>query len=74
MVKNLPHNEWCQTVQSEPDVISMSFVPITSLLSGINGSGFLTHAINLYIRCKHCDSAHSFRFYGMLAKENALQS
>ncbi|XP_034923132.1 MACPF domain-containing protein At4g24290 [Populus alba] len=52
MVKNLPHNEWCQTVQSEPDVISMSFVPITSLLSGINGSGFLTHAINLYIRYK----------------------
>lgn len=51
--KNLPHKEWCQTVQTEPDVISMSFVPITSLLSGINGSGFLTHAINLYIRCKH---------------------
>ncbi|KAG5254188.1 MACPF domain-containing protein [Salix suchowensis] len=50
--KNLPHNEWCQTVQTEPDVISMSFVPITSLLSGINGSGFLTHAINLYIRYK----------------------
>ncbi|KAJ6754739.1 MACPF DOMAIN-CONTAINING PROTEIN CAD1 [Salix purpurea] len=52
MNKNLPHNEWCQTVQTEPDVISMSFVPITSLLSGINGSGFLTHAINLYIRYK----------------------
>ncbi|KAJ6315114.1 hypothetical protein OIU78_018577 [Salix suchowensis] len=52
MIKNLPHNEWCQTVQTEPDVISMSFVPITSLLSGINGSGFLTHAINLYIRYK----------------------
>ena len=51
--KQLSHNEWCQTVQSEPDVISMSFIPITSLLGGINGSGYLTHAINLYLRCKH---------------------
>nr|POF17283.1 macpf domain-containing protein [Quercus suber] len=48
--KNLSHNDWCQTVQFEPDVISMSFVPITSLLNGINGSGFLSHAINLYLR------------------------
>lgn len=51
--KNLLHNDWCQTVQSQPDVISMSLVPITSLLSGIHGSGFLSHAINLYLRCKH---------------------
>ncbi|KAF2292092.1 hypothetical protein GH714_009897 [Hevea brasiliensis] len=50
--KSRHHSEWCQTVQFEPDVISMSFIPITSLLSGINGSGFLTHAINLYIRYK----------------------
>ncbi|CAN1288403.1 MACPF domain-containing protein At4g24290, partial [Linum perenne] len=50
--KTLPHSEWCHTVQFEPEVISMSFVPITSLLSGIDGSGFLTHAINLYIRYK----------------------
>lgn len=50
--KSRHHSEWCQTVQFEPDVISMSFIPITSLLSGINGSGFLTHAINLYTRCK----------------------
>ncbi|KAM3702796.1 hypothetical protein ACB098_04G050200 [Castanea mollissima] len=50
--KTLSHNDWCQTVQFEPDVISMSFVPITSLLSGINGSGFLSHAINLYLRYK----------------------
>ncbi|KAE8720545.1 Detected protein of unknown function [Hibiscus syriacus] len=34
---NLSHGEWCQTVQSEPDVISMSFIPITSLLTGVNG-------------------------------------
>ncbi|PON48738.1 Membrane attack complex component/perforin (MACPF) domain containing protein [Parasponia andersonii] len=52
LYKNLSHDEWCQTVYSEPDVISMSLVPITSLLSGINGSGFLSHAINLYLRYK----------------------
>jgi hypothetical protein len=50
--KNLDHRTWCQTVQLEPEVISMSFIPITSLLSGIDGNGFLTHAINLYIRYK----------------------
>ncbi|OVA03771.1 Membrane attack complex component/perforin (MACPF) domain [Macleaya cordata] len=50
--KNLSHNEWIHTVQSEPDVISMSFVPITSLLNGVPGSGFLSHAINLYLRYK----------------------
>ncbi|GFY93863.1 MAC/Perforin domain-containing protein [Actinidia rufa] len=50
--KNLPHDKWGQTVQLEPDVISMSFIPISSLLSGIDGSGFLTHAINLYLRYK----------------------
>ncbi|KAG5014377.1 hypothetical protein AAZX31_08G004500 [Glycine max] len=48
----LSHSEWCQTVLSQPDVISMSFVPITSLLGGINGSGYLTHAMNLYLRYK----------------------
>lgn len=50
--KDLPHYEWLNTVQSEPDVISMSFVPITSLLNGVPGSGFLSHAINLYLRYK----------------------
>ncbi|XP_065874562.1 MACPF domain-containing protein At4g24290-like isoform X2 [Euphorbia lathyris] len=50
--KSLNHSDWCHTVQFEPDVISMSFIPVTSLLSGVNGSGFLTHAINLYIRYK----------------------
>lgn len=50
--KNLSHNEWLQTVQSAPDVISMSFIPITSLLNGVQGSGFLSHAINLYLRCE----------------------
>lgn len=50
--RNLSHNEWLQTVQSEPDVISMSFIPITSVLNGVPGSGFLSHAINLYLRYK----------------------
>ncbi|PWZ04454.1 MACPF domain-containing protein [Zea mays] len=50
--KDMPHSEWINTVQSEPDVISMSFLPITSLLSGVPGCGFLNHAINLYLRCK----------------------
>ncbi|KAG7546347.1 Membrane attack complex component/perforin (MACPF) domain [Arabidopsis suecica] len=50
--RNLMHNEWLQTVQMEPDVISMSFIPITSLLNGVPGSGFLSHAINLYLRYK----------------------
>ncbi|KMT08092.1 hypothetical protein BVRB_6g143440 [Beta vulgaris subsp. vulgaris] len=50
--KRSPHYEWLQTVQIEPDVISMSFIPITSLLNGVPGSGFLSHAINLYLRYK----------------------
>ncbi|RDX97610.1 MACPF domain-containing protein [Mucuna pruriens] len=36
--RNLSHNEWLQTVQFEPDVISMSFIPITSLLNGVPGN------------------------------------
>lgn len=50
--RNLSHNEWLHTVQLEPDVISVSFIPITSLLNGVPGSGFLSHAINLYLRYK----------------------
>ncbi|KAK1430195.1 hypothetical protein QVD17_12762 [Tagetes erecta] len=50
--RNLKHNDWLHTVQSEPDVITMSFIPITSLLNGVTGSGYLSHAINLYLRYK----------------------
>ncbi|KAH7366069.1 hypothetical protein KP509_18G061900 [Ceratopteris richardii] len=46
------HPEWIQTVPIFPDLISVSLVPITSLLSGVTGSGFLSHAINLYLRYK----------------------
>ncbi|KAK1420428.1 hypothetical protein QVD17_22012 [Tagetes erecta] len=46
------HKSWLSTVSQAPNVISMSFVPITALLSGVCGSGFLSHAINLYLRYK----------------------
>jgi len=46
------HGRWLSTITAYPDVISMSFVPITSLLSGVRGCGFLNHAVNLYLRCK----------------------
>ncbi|XP_068652380.1 MACPF domain-containing protein At4g24290-like isoform X2 [Aristolochia californica] len=51
-IKDLSHYEWLETVQFQPDVISVTFVPITSLLNGVPGSGFLSHAINLYLRYK----------------------
>lgn len=50
--KGQSHAEWLSTVSDSPNVISMSFVPIVSLLSGVKGSGFLSHAINLYLRCE----------------------
>ncbi|XP_057948593.1 MACPF domain-containing protein NSL1 [Malania oleifera] len=46
------HKQWLPTVSESPNVISMSFVPITSLLSGVEGIGFLVHAVNLYLRYK----------------------
>ncbi|KAG6573287.1 MACPF domain-containing protein NSL1, partial [Cucurbita argyrosperma subsp. sororia] len=46
------HNQWLSTVSQSPNVISMSFVPITSLLNGVRGNGFLSHAVNLYLRYK----------------------
>ncbi|CAN6336843.1 unnamed protein product [Urochloa humidicola] len=46
------HGKWLSTITDYPDVISMSFVPITSLLTGVRGCGFLNHAVNLYLRYK----------------------
>lgn len=46
------HSQWLQTVSKNPDAILFKFVPITSLLTGIQGSGYLSHAINLYLRYK----------------------
>jgi hypothetical protein len=46
------HSEWLPTVPLMPDAINFKLVPITSLLKGVAGVGFLSHAINLYLRCK----------------------
>ncbi|KAK7247022.1 hypothetical protein RIF29_41898 [Crotalaria pallida] len=48
----LSHSNWLQTVPSNPEAILFKFVPISSLLTGIPGSGYLAHAINLYLRYK----------------------
>ncbi|XP_076901652.1 MACPF domain-containing protein NSL1-like [Bidens hawaiensis] len=50
--KGQSHKSWLSTVSQAPNVISVSFVPIVALLSGVRGSGFLSHAINLYLRYK----------------------
>ncbi|KAK7252136.1 hypothetical protein RIF29_35878 [Crotalaria pallida] len=46
------YTQWLSTISQSPNVISMSFVPITSLLNSVPGSGFLSHAVNLYLRYK----------------------
>ncbi|KAL5075967.1 hypothetical protein RYX36_014951 [Vicia faba] len=46
------HSSWLQTMASSPEAIHFKFVPISSLLTGIPGSGYLSHAINLYLRYK----------------------
>ncbi|OIT40401.1 PREDICTED: MACPF domain-containing protein At1g14780 [Nicotiana attenuata] len=46
------HSEWLLTVASKPDAIGFNFIPITSLLKSVPGKGFLSHAINLYLRYK----------------------
>ena len=45
------HVEWARTVPSAPDVIQMTFLPITSLLESIPGKDHLVRAINLYLEC-----------------------
>lgn len=46
------HSEWLLTVPKKPDAINFKLVPITSLLKGVTGVGFLSHAMNLYLRYK----------------------
>ncbi|XWS69494.1 hypothetical protein CRYUN_Cryun04dG0183800 [Craigia yunnanensis] len=46
------HCEWLPTVAGMPDAIHFNFIPVTSLLKGVPGKGFLSHAINLYLRYK----------------------
>jgi len=50
--KTMYHSEWLDTIDPQPDVISMHLLPLTSLLLNIRGNGFMSHAINLYLRCK----------------------
>ncbi|CAJ2676763.1 unnamed protein product [Trifolium pratense] len=57
------HSEWLDTIDAEPDIISMHLLPLTSLLvlGGISGSGYLTHAMNLYLRYKpSIEDLHKF--------------
>ncbi|KHN17422.1 MACPF domain-containing protein isoform B [Glycine soja] len=55
------HNEWLDTIDLEPDVISLFLLPLTSLLTSIRGSGFVSHAINLYLRYKpSIEDLHQF--------------
>jgi hypothetical protein len=47
------HAEWLLTLPAKPDAINFRLVPLTSLLRGVVGLGFLSHAINVYLRCKN---------------------
>ncbi|KAL5806739.1 hypothetical protein ACOSQ3_029631 [Xanthoceras sorbifolium] len=46
------HTQWARTVRSSPDVIEMTFIPITALLDGIPGKEHLSRAIGLYLEYK----------------------
>lgn len=46
------HTQWVKTVRSSPDVIEMSFFPITELLEGVRGKEHLARAIGLYLEYK----------------------
>ncbi|KAL1549059.1 MACPF domain-containing protein CAD1-like isoform X1 [Salvia divinorum] len=46
------HIQWAKTVRSSPDVIEMSFFPITELLDGVRGRDHLDRAIALYLEYK----------------------
>ncbi|KAA3454631.1 MACPF domain-containing CAD1-like protein [Gossypium australe] len=46
------HTQWAKTVQSSPDVIEMTFYPITALLDGVAGKEHLIRAISLYLEYK----------------------
>lgn len=50
MVQN--HEQWTNTVSFAPDIISMTFIPIISLLEDLPGKRHLERAIDLYLECK----------------------
>ncbi|KAE8732437.1 hypothetical protein F3Y22_tig00002119pilonHSYRG00001 [Hibiscus syriacus] len=43
------HTQWVKTVRSSPDVIEMTFYPITALLDGVAGKEHLARAMSLYL-------------------------
>lgn len=55
------HCEWLPTVPLMPEAIHYNLIPITSLLTGVPGKGFLSHAVNLYLRCKFTTLTLGFR-------------
>ncbi|XP_054778026.1 MACPF domain-containing protein NSL1-like isoform X2 [Prosopis cineraria] len=58
------YNQWLSTISQSPNVISMSFVPLTMLLNSSPGNGFLSHAVNLYLRYKPpIEELHQFLEY-----------
>ncbi|KAL4290092.1 hypothetical protein GQ457_14G001870 [Hibiscus cannabinus] len=46
------HARWAKTVWFSPDVIEMTFYPITALLDGVAGKEHLARAISLYLEYK----------------------
>lgn len=44
--------KWLSTVKSSPDIIEMTFCPITALLDEIPAKEHLSRAIGLYLECK----------------------
>lgn len=46
------HSVWIKTVESSPDIIEMTFCPITDLLDDVPGKEHLTRAIGLYLEYK----------------------
>ncbi|XP_042514224.1 MACPF domain-containing protein CAD1-like isoform X2 [Macadamia integrifolia] len=46
------HTQWAKTVCSSPDVIEMTFLPITAPLEGVSGKDYLARAIGLYLEYK----------------------
>lgn len=46
------HIKWVETVKLAPDIISMKFTPIVSLLEGVHGVKLLERAIDLYLQYK----------------------
>ncbi|PON94435.1 Membrane attack complex component/perforin (MACPF) domain containing protein [Trema orientale] len=46
------HTRWARTIRAAPDVVEMTFCPITTLLEGVIGREHLIRAISLYLEYK----------------------